>query len=92
MNAPRDVLRAKVAAALDIPVEYLVAEPGQSRAALQAWAAPASDAQIVFLGDPRFERAVWTAPIGPTCPFHPDRRQVRNGMCGPCAEKADDAR
>lgn len=26
------------------------------------------------------------------CPFHPDRPQVRNGMCGPCAEKADDAR
>jgi hypothetical protein len=28
----------------------------------------------------------------PTCPFHPDRPQVRNGMCEPCAEKADDAR
>jgi hypothetical protein len=28
----------------------------------------------------------------PTCPFHGDRAQVRNGMCEPCAEKADDAR
>lgn len=28
----------------------------------------------------------------PSCPFHDDRAQVRNGMCGSCAEKADDAR
>lgn len=33
------------------------------------------------------------AEIGqPTCPFHPDRPQVRNHLCEPCAEKADDAR
>lgn len=32
----------------------------------------------------------WTSE--PSCPFHPRRAQVRNGMCGPCAEKADDAR
>lgn len=31
-------------------------------------------------------------PAPATCPFHDDRAQVRNGMCGECAEMADDAR
>lgn len=34
----------------------------------------------------------WASPPVPTCPFHADRAAVRNGMCEPCAEMADDAR
>ena len=30
--------------------------------------------------------------LAPTCVFHASRAAVRNGMCEPCAEMADDAR
>lgn len=62
-----DALRAKMATAAGILEHYLVARPGETRAALGHRDGASS------------------------CPFHPDRAQVSNGMCGPCAEKYDDA-